>query len=129
MKPVLIAISIGLCVIPVGTATAKPGARLAGYRCRSDDGHIYSLTRAGHQAYRLYIQESERSPDRSDIVYDGKAIISLETNGGVGKQAEVTKLFTLIHRQRLSPTKTSEAAFLTSRPSARCPFRYVYNLS
>ncbi len=119
-----------LAITGCNAGEVKAGMSAYGYRCASDDGHVYSIVKKSPSSYVLYIQNDGSQADESDITFDGSSITDIETNGGVGKQAEVEKLFKLMLGSKMVQIDGGDySTFLKSTPVEQCKFSYQYNLS
>ena len=111
---------------------AAPVAIVTAYSCRSADNHVYAVMRQALDRYTLLVRKAHNpaSTDKSDIIYDGHDITSIETNGGQAKMIEVEKIFRLIVRQkRYRLPERALKDFVGAIPKDKCRFRYTYNLS
>ncbi len=111
-------------------ALPPPQQGIYAYQCRIASGDILTLAQDSPKTFTPLIRRGEDVRDESDIVFDGSDISNMETNGGVGKYAEIRRVFDKI--VRYPRHKMNDAAydrFVRKTNVRSCGFRLKLRLS
>ena len=118
-----------IAVVFLAALSISAQAATRSYQCSASDDRILTLVENSPNNFAFYLR-SDKTTDESDIVFDGHSITSIETNGGVGKQATITRLFKfmVVQPRHLTQQSPLDVPIFTHRPPA-CPFHVDRTIS